>query len=140
MTDHDQQKLIEVDANLPAKAVFKVIYSYITSHILLYALTLITICIGISQAVMRKLNTFGMSRGLTTLRLQGPESEEISNDADTDDMLRSLAAAEMVAPRFRWRRSRWSRLCPVELYNGSITNGLPQYAVRCVTFAHVGFW
>ena len=24
MTDHDQQKLIEVDANLPAKAVFKV--------------------------------------------------------------------------------------------------------------------
>ena len=24
MTDHEQQKLIEVDANLPAKAVFKV--------------------------------------------------------------------------------------------------------------------
>ena len=79
---------------------------------------------------MTKLNTFGLSRALTTLRLQGEDSEEISNDADTDDILRSLAAAEMVAPRFRWRRSRWGRLCPVELYNGSIVNGSPQYAVR----------
>ena len=79
---------------------------------------------------MTKLNTFGLSRALTTLRLQGEDSEEISNDADTDDILRSLAAAEMVAPRFRWRRSRWGRLCPVELYDGSIVNGSPQYAVR----------
>ena len=79
---------------------------------------------------MTKLNTFGLSRALTTLRLQGEDSEEISNDADTDDILRSLAATEMVAPRFRWRRSRWGRLCPVELYNGSIVNGSPQYAVR----------
>lgn len=79
---------------------------------------------------MTKLNTFGLSRALTTLRLQGEDNEEISNDADTDDIMRSLAAAEMVAPRFRWRRSRWGRLCPVELYDGSIVNGSPQYAVR----------
>jgi adenylate/nucleoside-diphosphate kinase len=79
---------------------------------------------------MTKLNTFGLNRALTTLRLQGEDSEEISNDADADDMLRSLAAAEMVAPRFRWRRSRWARLCPVELYNGNIVNGSAQFAVR----------
>lgn len=79
---------------------------------------------------MTKLNTFGLNRALTTLRLQGENSEEISNDADEDDMLRSLAAAEMVAPRFRWRRSRWARLCPVELCAGNIVNGLPQFAVR----------
>lgn len=79
---------------------------------------------------MTKLNTFGLSRALTTLRLQTEDSEEISNDADADDMLRSLAAAEMVAPRFRWRRSRWGRLCPVELYNGNITNGTAHFAVR----------
>lgn len=76
-----------------------------------------------------KLNSFGVSRALTALRLQGEDSEEISNDTDTDDMLRSLAAAEMVAPRFRWRRSRWGRLCPVELYNGNIVNGSAQYSV-----------
>ena len=47
MADHDQQKLIEVDANLPAKAVFKVsgthtTTAHISSHILLASLQLIT--------------------------------------------------------------------------------------------------
>ena len=91
---------------------------------------------------MTKLNTFGISRALTTLRLQDEESDEISNDADTDDMLRSLASSEMIAPRFRWRRSRWGRLCPVELYNGNIVSGVPQFAVRYsesyVHFMYVG--
>ena len=88
---------------------------------------------------MAKLNTLGLSRALTTLRLQGEDSEEISNDTDLDDMLRSLAAAEMVAPRFRWRRSRWGRLCPVELYNGNIVNGLPQFAVRYNVVVYISY-
>ena len=80
---------------------------------------------------MTKLNTFVVNRAFTPLPLQGDEdSEEISRDADTDDLLRSLAAAELIAPRFRWRRSRWGRLCPVELYDGNIVPGQPPYAVR----------
>lgn len=80
---------------------------------------------------MVKLNTFALNRALTALPLRGDEdSEEISKDADTDDLLRSLAASEMIAPKFRWRRSRWGRLCPVELYNGNIVHGQAQYAVR----------
>ena len=40
MTDHDQQKLIEIDANLPAKAVFKVRIAFY--QILIFTLHFIT--------------------------------------------------------------------------------------------------
>lgn len=64
-------------------------------------------------------------------RLQGGEDqEEIPEDMDTEDMLRSLAVSEMIAPGFRWRRSRWSRLCPVALYEGECISGNPEFAVR----------
>ena len=80
---------------------------------------------------MTKLNTFPLTRALTPMPLQGDEdSEEISNDAETDDLMRSLAASEMIAPKFRWRRSRWGGLCPVELYNGNIVQGQAQFAAR----------
>lgn len=81
---------------------------------------------------MMKLNTFVLNRALVPLRLQSDESEEISDDTDTDDLLRSLQAAEMIAPKFRWRRSKWGRNCPVALKEGNIVQGIAQFAVRLV--------
>ena len=78
-----------------------------------------------------KLNTFKLNHALVPLRLQGgEEGEEISDDTETDDLLRTLAAAEMVAPKFRWRRSKWGRACPVALREGNIMQGNAQFSVR----------
>ena len=80
---------------------------------------------------MMKLNTFVLNRALVPMRLQGGEdAEEISDDTETDDLLRTLAATEMIAPKFRWRRSRWSRACPVALKGGNIVQGNAQFSVR----------
>ena len=80
---------------------------------------------------MMKLNTFKLNHALGPLRLQGgEESEEISDDTETDDLLRTLAATEMVAPKFRWRRSKWGRACPVSLKEGNIVQGMAQFSVR----------
>lgn len=104
MADHDQQKLIELDGNENPKVVFK--------------------------SLMMKLNTFKLNHALGPLRLQGgEESDEISDDTETDDLLRTLAATEMVAPKFRWRRSKWGRACPVSLKEGNIVQGMAQFSV-----------
>jgi len=68
---------------------------------------------------------------VTPIRLQGSEEqEEITEDTDMEDMLRSLAASAMIAPGFRWRRSRWGQLCPVALHGGSYVTGKPEFSVR----------
>eukprot|EP00794_Sanderia_malayensis_P000181 gene181-794_t len=104
MANHERQKLIDIDANLPKKAVCK--------------------------ALLQKLESFGVPRAAVPLRLQGGEDqEEIPEDTETDDLLRTLAATETIAPGYRWRRSRWGRLCPVALYEGNIVQGSPQFAV-----------
>ena len=78
-----------------------------------------------------KLNTFKLNHALVPLRLQGgEEGEEISDDTETDDLLRTLAATEMVALKFRWRRSKWGRTCPVALREGNIMQGNAQFSVR----------
>lgn len=68
---------------------------------------------------------------MTPVRLLGgEEQEEIADDTDVEDMLRTLAALEMIAPGFRWRRSRWGRLCPVSLLEGQTVVGNPEFSVR----------
>ena len=83
------------------------------------------------QNLMNVLQTSLLMRVPVPIGLQGLEdSEEVAEDTDTEDMLRTLAASEMISPGFRWKRSRWGRLCPVALYNGSRKMGSPQFAVR----------
>lgn len=78
-----------------------------------------------------RLDTKLFNNVITPVRLQGDEEqEEVSEDTDVEDMLRSLAASEMIAPGFRWRRSRWGQICPVSLFNGSIETGKPEFSVR----------
>ena len=64
------------------------------------------------------------------IRLNDGEEEELPEDIDTDELMRSLAPKKMVAPRYRWRRSRWLRYCPVAMAEGSLVVGKPEFAIR----------
>ena len=103
MADHDQQYLIELDANKPGATLYK--------------------------ETMMRLNTFVLRRAAVPLRLQNQEEDEIPEDIETEELMRTLAGNSMVAPRYRWRRSKWARACPVELQRGNVVNGKPEYAV-----------
>ncbi|NXQ13000.1 KAD9 kinase, partial [Peucedramus taeniatus] len=46
-----------------------------------------------------------------------------------DELLRPLSSYKLIAPRYRWRRSRWGQVCPVALKEGDIVMGNPEFAV-----------
>ncbi|NXQ26446.1 KAD9 kinase, partial [Alaudala cheleensis] len=46
-----------------------------------------------------------------------------------DELLRALSSSKLIAPRYRWRRSRWGQVCPVALKEGDIVMGSPEFAV-----------
>ncbi|NXC10014.1 KAD9 kinase, partial [Orthonyx spaldingii] len=46
-----------------------------------------------------------------------------------DELFRALASYQLIAPRYRWRRSRWGQVCPVALKEGDIVIGNPEFAV-----------
>ncbi|NXG74882.1 KAD9 kinase, partial [Baryphthengus martii] len=46
-----------------------------------------------------------------------------------DELLRVLSSYKLIAPRYRWRRSRWGQACPVALKEGDIIMGTPDLAV-----------
>ncbi|NXA07744.1 KAD9 kinase, partial [Sapayoa aenigma] len=46
-----------------------------------------------------------------------------------DELLRALSSCNLIAPRYRWRRSRWGQACPVALKGGDIVMGNPDLAV-----------
>ncbi|NXH25070.1 KAD9 kinase, partial [Myiagra hebetior] len=46
-----------------------------------------------------------------------------------DEVLRALSSYKLIAPRYRWRRSRWGQVCPVALKEGDIVMGNPEFAV-----------
>uniref|UniRef100_A0A8B9DH83 Adenylate kinase 9 n=1 Tax=Anser cygnoides TaxID=8845 RepID=A0A8B9DH83_ANSCY len=46
-----------------------------------------------------------------------------------DELFRVLSSFKQIAPRYRWRRSRWGQACPVALKEGDIVMGDPELAV-----------
>ncbi|NXU91052.1 KAD9 kinase, partial [Xiphorhynchus elegans] len=46
-----------------------------------------------------------------------------------DELFRILSSYNLIAPRHRWRRSRWGQACPVALKKGDIVMGNPDLAV-----------
>ncbi|NWX78395.1 KAD9 kinase, partial [Alca torda] len=48
---------------------------------------------------------------------------------EQDELLRVLSSYELIAHRYRWRRSRWGQACPVALKEGDIVMGNPDLAV-----------
>ncbi|KAK1171736.1 adenylate kinase 9 [Acipenser oxyrinchus oxyrinchus] len=99
MTDHDPQYLIELDGNMSPNELF--------------------------MSVISRLESMGLRSVAVAVRLLESEEEEI----DTDELLRTLSTSNMVAPRYRWRRSRWGRACPVALKQGHIIMGKPNFSV-----------
>nr|XP_048700778.1 adenylate kinase 9 isoform X2 [Caretta caretta] len=102
MAEHDSQYLIELDGNKHPNELF--------------------------SSVIARLQSMGLRNGALISRLQNPE-EELSEGMETDELFRTLSSLKIIAPRYRWCRSRWGRACPVALKEGNIVMGLPDLAV-----------
>ncbi|XP_055490932.1 adenylate kinase 9 isoform X2 [Leucoraja erinacea] len=103
MADHDPQYLIELDGNRKPNELF--------------------------MSIMYKLEFMGLQPTATTQFFHDDEEEEIPEENDEDELFRSVAALKRTAPGYRWRRSKWGRICPVSLYKGKFALGKPQFAV-----------
>ncbi|XP_055981425.1 adenylate kinase 9 [Sorex fumeus] len=102
MAEHNSQYLIELDGNRTPEELFMVI--------------------------MDRLKYLNLRRAGVLAKLQSSE-EEMNYTLETEEMLRSLASYKLIAPRYRWQRSKWARMCPVSLKEGNIQAGLPDYSV-----------
>ena len=51
--------------------------------------------------------------------------EELPEEINTEELLRTVREINKPAGKFRWRRSRWGRYCPVALSEGEIVPGAP---------------
>ncbi|XP_053155672.1 adenylate kinase 9 isoform X5 [Hemicordylus capensis] len=102
MAEHDSQYLIELDGNKRAEELF--------------------------TSVIIRLQSMGIRNGALITRLQSAE-EEMFDGVENDELFRIIASYKLVAPRYRWRRSRWGRACPVALKDGEIVMGSPDLAV-----------
>ncbi|XP_064915780.1 adenylate kinase 9 isoform X12 [Columba livia] len=79
-------------------------------------------------SVVVRLQSLGVQNGAPITRLQSQE-EEMLETLENDELLRVLSSYKLIAPRYRWRRSRWGRACPVALKEGDIVMGSPDLAV-----------
>ncbi|XP_026196504.1 adenylate kinase 9 isoform X2 [Anabas testudineus] len=80
-------------------------------------------------SVMSRLGSMAIKRVSIPILLHETENEELPEDIDTEELLRIMSSSRMVAPGFRWRRSRWGRTCPVTLKEGNIIPGKPEFCV-----------
>ena len=90
------------------------------------------------QELLNRLHCFVLRPAATVNRLIDPEEDEVSDDIDTDELMRSMGPKNMIAPRYRWRRSRWLRFCPVALSEGNIVQGKAEFTVRSVSRSSCG--
>uniref|UniRef100_A0ABM5G8U0 Adenylate kinase 9 isoform X3 n=1 Tax=Pogona vitticeps TaxID=103695 RepID=A0ABM5G8U0_9SAUR len=102
MAEQDSQYLFELDGNKTPEELF--------------------------ASVIVRLQSMGLRNGALITKLQSAE-EEILDGLETDELFRVLGSYKLVAPRYRWRRSKWGRACPVALKGGEIIMGSPDFAV-----------
>ncbi|XP_070306077.1 adenylate kinase 9 isoform X2 [Odocoileus virginianus] len=102
MAEHDSQYLIELDGNKPPEELF--------------------------MTVVDRLKYLNLKRAAVITKLQSTE-EDINDTMENDELFRTLASCKLIAPRYRWQRSRWGRTCPVTLKEGNIFQGLPDFSV-----------
>ncbi|XP_021245471.1 adenylate kinase 9 isoform X3 [Numida meleagris] len=79
-------------------------------------------------SVVIRLQSMGVQNGAPITRLQSLQ-EEMLEGLENDELLRVLSSFKLIAPRYRWRRSRWGQVCPVALKKGDIVMGIPDLAV-----------
>ncbi|MBN3315008.1 KAD9 kinase, partial [Atractosteus spatula] len=103
MADHDLQYLFELDGNKSPSELY--------------------------VSVMSRLETMAVRSAAVPIRLLQLEEEELPEEIDNEELLRTLSSSKMVAPGYRWRRSRWGRACPVALKQGNVIMGKPEFSV-----------
>ncbi|CDQ90195.1 unnamed protein product [Oncorhynchus mykiss] len=81
------------------------------------------------MSVLFRLESMAVRRVAVPLRLLQIDEEELPDEIDTEELLRTMSSSKTVAPGFRWRRSRWCRACPVALKEGKIIKGKPEFSV-----------
>nr|XP_013031057.2 adenylate kinase 9 isoform X4 [Anser cygnoides] len=102
MAEQDSQYLIELDGNQQPDELF--------------------------ASVVVRLQSMGVLNGAPIIRLQS-QQEEMLEGLENDELFRVLSSFKQIAPRYRWRRSRWGQACPVALKEGDIVMGDPELAV-----------
>ncbi|XP_035880458.1 adenylate kinase 9 [Phyllostomus discolor] len=102
MAEHNSLHFIELDGNRPPEELF--------------------------TTVMSRLKFLNLRRAAILTKLQSAE-EEMNDTMDNDELFRTLSSYKVIAPRYRWKRSRWGRTCPVVLKEGHIIPGLPDLSV-----------
>ncbi|XP_030346057.1 adenylate kinase 9 isoform X5 [Strigops habroptila] len=102
MAEQDCERLIEVDGNQQPDDLL------------------------VSVAV--RLQSLGVQMGAPITRLQS-DQEETLEGLENDELFRVLSSYQLIARRYRWRRSRWGKACPVALKKGDIVMGNPDLAV-----------
>ncbi|NXI74771.1 KAD9 kinase, partial [Anseranas semipalmata] len=102
MAEQDSQYLIELDGNQQPDDLFAV--------------------------MVFRLQSMGVRNGAPITGLQS-QQEEMLEGLEDDELFRVLSSFKLIAPRYRWRRSRWGQACPVALTEGDIVMGIPDLAV-----------
>ncbi|GAB1295055.1 Nucleoside-diphosphate kinase [Apodemus speciosus] len=102
MAEHNPQYLIELDGNKSPEELF--------------------------MTVIERLKYLNVRRAAIITKLQGTE-EEMTDIIDTEELFRTVSSYKLIAPRYRWHRSKWARSCPVSLKDGNIYSGAADYTV-----------
>jgi adenylate/nucleoside-diphosphate kinase len=91
------------------------------------------------KQLIERLNNFHVHKAAKVLRLSDakdiPEEEvaaSLSDSIETEEMIQNLVIQKRLSPKFKWRRSKFLRYCPVSLKNGSLVEGRPEFAAVCV--------
>ena len=81
----------------------------------------------INNQLMTRINAIDPRRALVPIELK--REEELPEELATEELLRTVREFNKPAGKFRWKRSRWGRYCPVALAEGEIVPGSPSLAL-----------
>ena len=77
---------------------------------------------------------FGLCPAIVLQRLYDEEEDEAGEEMETDEMFKTYSIKKILAAQYPWKKSRWGKICPVALYEGNMTPGKAEYAVRYDNF------
>ncbi|XP_050927825.1 LOW QUALITY PROTEIN: adenylate kinase 9 [Lates calcarifer] len=117
--------------NMYKETMLRPLEDYMTDHNPLYLLELDgnNTPEELHSSVMSRLGSMAIKRVSIPILLHQTDDEELPEDIDTEELLRMKSSSRVVAPRFRWRRSRWGQTCPVALREGQVIPGKPELSV-----------
>jgi adenylate/nucleoside-diphosphate kinase len=109
MSNMNQSYLFELDANVSPTILIKQLITRLETHVI--------------------------SKAARPLRLSDPleisEEEALNNQGEqmeTEELMQNITIQRNLSTKFKWRRSKWLRYCPVALKNGQILEGRAEYA------------